>query len=65
MGMSRRDLDVILGKMVEMMGTKDVLMELTNAMSTHELEDYLSFISRMNDLDLFIDEDEEEDYYYV
>ena len=52
MGMSRRELDSILQKMADMIGTERVLIELTSAMSTYELEDYLGFISRMNDLDL-------------
>ena len=57
MAMSRRELDVILDKMVEQIGVERVLTELTWAMSTHELEDYLGFISRMNDLNLIDGED--------
>lgn len=61
MTMSRRELDNIVSDMVEMIGAERLIIELTHAMSTHELEDYLGFISRMNDLDLI--GSEEEDYY--
>ena len=65
MSMSRYGLETIMFKMVELMGAEEVLKELSMALSTDELEDNLEFIDRMNDLNLFEDEDEEEDYYYV
>lgn len=65
MVMSRRGLEYILDRMVELAGADKVLMELSQAMSTDDLEDNLEFIDRMNDWNLFADEDVEEDYYYV
>ena len=61
MSMSRRELDMIVNDMSNMLGAERLIIELTHAMSTHELEDYLGFISRMNDLDL-IGQEEGEDY---
>lgn len=58
MSMQRYELESVIGRMVDLMGAEEVLMELTRAMSTDELEDNLEFISRMNDLGVMGDDEE-------
>ena len=58
MSMQRYELENVIGRMVDLMGAEEVLMELTRAMSTDELEDNLEFISRMNDLGVMGDDEE-------
>ena len=59
MGMSRFGLEYILDRMVKIAGADEVLLELARAMSIDELEDNLEFIDRMNDWNLFDNEDED------
>ena len=61
MSRERYELVSIIDRMVELMGTDEVLIELASAMSVYELEANLEFIDRMNDLGLMSDE-EDEDY---
>ena len=58
MSMQRYELENVIGRMADLMGAEEVLMELTRAMSTDELEDNLEFISRMNDLGVMGDDEE-------
>ena len=58
MSMQRYELENVIGRMVDLMGAEEVLMELTRAMSTDELEENLEFISRMNDLGVMGDDEE-------
>ena len=59
MNKSRYDLECIVDRMIDILGAKELVFELARAMTTDELEDYLSFISRMNDLDLIGMEDKD------
>ena len=56
--MAKDDLMNKLDEMVEMLGFNETINELARAMSSNELEDNLKYIDRMNDLNLF-DEDED------
>lgn len=60
MSRERYELVSIIDRMVELMGTDEVLIELVSAMSVYELESNLEFIDRMNDLGLMSDEEEED-----
>lgn len=50
--MDRIELDEIVERMVEMMGMEKLLIELTQAQDTTELQANLEHIDRMNELDL-------------
>lgn len=63
MSMSRYGLEVVVDKMVNSLGAEALLNELISAMSTDELEENLEFVDRMNDLGLFVDDDEEDEYF--
>ena len=54
----RNELNEVLDTMVEMLGIEQVLQDLANAQDTRELQANLEYISRMWDLDLFMEGDE-------
>lgn len=55
--MNKNDLMNKLDELVEMVGADIAIRELARAMDSKELDEDLRFIDRMNDLNLF-DEDE-------
>lgn len=50
--MDRIELDEIVERMVELMGMEKVLIELTQAQSSKELQENLEYIDHMNELHL-------------
>lgn len=55
--MERDELFEKLEMMKEIMGTDDLLMEIALSMNTKDLEETLTFIDRMNDTDVFNEEE--------
>ena len=54
----RNELNEVLDTMVDMLGIEQVLQDLANAQDTSELQANLEYMSRMWDLELFMEGDE-------